>query len=518
MNYSIIVKISKYEISFWQQNGNSHCEPLAMKEGNVIPLYFYINGSDFIMGKIARERSNANDPNAYGDYFSLITDPSKYFTIHGDSKPVKQLIYYGIENYLSHFIKTVLYKNDSIEGYRQNFCLRFWFDSDLEEKEKRLIETIFNEAGYDNAVRIDYYQSLFESISSRKTIINGSPLILLTSIDNCLYVNYFNFPQTDIISFRKLEGQGSDPRVKILASLILEDIKETLVQLRFDKDEELAYIIPSVVEFLKKSSNTIEGEVLFTSGKKYDFKVYSRDIESRLTYDQGFSKINSVISEVITENNINTKELNIFIIGDQINTSYLIAKIANKFSDSKILGIEKNIIDSSISFLFNQILDSGYKIKSKQSHISVKHTVAIPNISSGSTPIVNPTKISAPPIQKSEIVPPVKLTPPPIPTGLKPQLPPSAKLPNTPPVRLTQTPIPTGAKPQLPPSVKQPHMPPIQAEPPQMPNGLKPPVVSSKSLGPPPVPINLQPPPVPKGLKLPPPPPPKTPKIKSKKK
>jgi hypothetical protein len=61
-------------------------------------------------------------------------------------------------------------------------------------------------------------------------------------------------------------------------------------------------------------------------------------------------------------------------------------------------------------------------------------------------------------------------------------------------------------------------MPPIKAEPPQMPNGLKPPVVSSKSLGLPPVPINLQPPPVPKRLKLPPPPPPKTPKIKSKKK
>ena len=138
MGSGVVVKISRKELHFWYQSEGSPFSPLEMKEGNVVPLYFYINGNDFVMGNFARDRSNMNDPNSYCDYFEIITDPSKYFTIHGDSKPVKQLLYYGIENYLSHFIKTVLYKNDSIESYRQNFCLRFWFDTDIEEKEKKL--------------------------------------------------------------------------------------------------------------------------------------------------------------------------------------------------------------------------------------------------------------------------------------------------------------------------------------------------------------------------------------------
>lgn len=504
MNYSVLVKISRNELSFWQQNDTSPYEPLAMKEGNTIPLFFYINGSDFIMGNIARDRSNANDPNAYSNYFSLITDPSKYFTIHGDSKPVKQLLYYGIENYLSHFIKTVLYKNDSIEAYRQNFCLRFWFDSDIEEKERKLIENLFKEAGYDNAIRIDYYPSFFKSLSSKNLLNNGSPLLILTSIDNCLYLKYFNFSQPNIVSFKKLDGQGSDPRVKILASLILEDIKETLVQIRFDKDEELAYIIPSVVKFLKKSSNTIEDEVTFTSGKKYDFKVYSRDIESRLTYDQGFSKINSVISEIVTENNINTKLLNIFIIGDQINTPYLIGKIINKYSDSKILGIEKNIIDSTISFLFNQIVESGYKVQSEPSIASAHQPITMPEFLHRSTPIVTPTKISSTPVPKSETEPPRRVVPSPLPTGLKPPVPQRV---NVPPTRLSPPPIPTGLKPPVLPSLKPTLVPPTKVGPPQMPTGLKPPVLPPTRVVPPPVPPSMKPPPVPSGVKLPPPPP-----------
>ncbi len=471
MNYSVVVKISRNEISFWQQNDTSPYEALAMKEGNIMPLFFYINGSDFIMGNIARDRSNANDPNAFCDYFDLITDPSKYFTIHGDSKPVKQLIYYGIENYLSHFIKTVLYKNDSIEAYRQNFCLRFWFDTDIEEKEKKLIETIFKDAGYENAIRIDFYLSLFKSFSTKKILPNDSPLIILTSINNCLHLNYFNFSKSGLVSSKKLEGQGSDPRVKILATLILEDIKASS-KIRFEKDEELSYIIPSVVRFLKAPGFIIEDEVTFTSGKKFYFKVRLNDIESRLIYDQGFSKIDSVIKEIITENSINSKLLNIFIIGDQINSPYLIGKLKNNYSESNIQGIENNIIESAIGFLFNQIVDSGYKI---------------PN-----NPIIQPEPPQAPlppigittPLPLPPPLPPIGINPPPL---LPPQLPPKVAPPMPP--KAT-------APPPLPPRPAPPMHPKVTAPPPLPPRPAPP--MPPKVTAPPPLPPRPAPPMPPK--------------------
>ncbi|MEI6853187.1 MAG: hypothetical protein WCL06_10105, partial [Bacteroidota bacterium] len=151
MNYCVLVHISRSTISFWYQQEGVSFEPLAQKEGNIVPLYFYVNSNDFIVGSFARERFlNGDDKHAYGNYFDTIADPSKYFTIYGNQKHVKFLLYYAVEQYLSHFLNTVLYKNESIEEFRDNFPLRFSFSSDIVQKEKLMVESLFLESGYDN--------------------------------------------------------------------------------------------------------------------------------------------------------------------------------------------------------------------------------------------------------------------------------------------------------------------------------------------------------------------------------
>ena len=514
MNFCVLVKISKYKISLWYQSGTSPYEQLFIKDSNEIPLYFYVNGTDFIFGEgLAVERYNSNDPNAFGNYFDIIKDPSNHFNIAGNKKPVKQLLYHGIEKYLNFFITQVLYKNDSLESYRQNFPLRFWFEQDIEEKEKSLIENLFTEAGYDNIEQINYNQCLFEVLSKNKVINSDSSILILNGISNTLYMELYKSSKDFSNTFSKLDGLGADPSVKILAEMILEDILAQESYLTLDKEKEVNSLLTYAAEKLENVTPIIKGEAKLSDGKKHYFEVKQRVINDRLLYNSTDSILYASINDLLSTNNIILQNLIILLGTKDINTNYLTNKLLFKYPN--VRGVEKNQSIEALKLVFYKIAKSGYL---KKENMSFKDEIEIKNpqkISGNDSP---PTRIIIPPIQKSEIVPPAKLTPPPIPTGLKPQLPPSAKLPNTPPVRLTQTPIPTGAKPQLPPSVKQPLMPPIKAEPPQMPNGLKPPVVSSKSLGPPPVPINLQPPPVPKVLKLPPPPPPKTPKIKSKKK
>lgn len=224
MRYCVLIKISKQRLCFWYQIENSDFAPLSLKDGSDIPLYFYVSGNDFRVGHFARERHNVNDRNAYQDYFSLIQDPSKYFVLHGDSKPIKQLLYYGIENYLSHFIKTILFKNESIEAYRINFCLRFWFDDDISKPERYLVENLFKEAGYENVKEIDSSVHINNVISEQST--SNRSRLFLSSVNNDLYIKLFNYPKYTFQSHYKLEDLGSDPRAKILAKLILEDIKK----------------------------------------------------------------------------------------------------------------------------------------------------------------------------------------------------------------------------------------------------------------------------------------------------
>ena len=150
MKSCVLVKVSKQTLSFWYQIEGGDYAALSFKEGNVVPLCFYANGNEFSIGTFAKERCQVNDPYAYTNYFETVKDSSKYFVLLDDRKPFKQLLYFGIENYLSHFIKTVLYKNESIEAFRSNFCLRFWFEDDLENQERLLVLTLFKEAGYEN--------------------------------------------------------------------------------------------------------------------------------------------------------------------------------------------------------------------------------------------------------------------------------------------------------------------------------------------------------------------------------
>ena len=242
MNFCVLLKVSKRSVTFWYQSERSPFAPLIIKDSNIVPLYFYVNGNDFTFGNAARDRFYLNDPNAYGNYFEIVKDPSKHFTIYGIKKPVKQLFYSGVEQYLSHFINAVLYKGDSIESYRQNFPLRFMFESDLEEREKALIENLFLEAGYFNIDRVDFNKSLFEVLSINGFINEAKSLLLLNGIDNNLYLELYKDLNSELLSSAKLIGQGADPRVKILGELILEYISAQNSFLIMDKDIELSLI------------------------------------------------------------------------------------------------------------------------------------------------------------------------------------------------------------------------------------------------------------------------------------
>ena len=50
MDFCVLIKISKQKVSFWYQSGSSPFESLSIKDSNEFPLYFFVDGSDFIFG------------------------------------------------------------------------------------------------------------------------------------------------------------------------------------------------------------------------------------------------------------------------------------------------------------------------------------------------------------------------------------------------------------------------------------------------------------------------------------
>jgi hypothetical protein len=365
MNFCVLVKISKRMASFWYQLESHPYVPLIIKGSNEVPLYFYVNtnDNDFKFGKAAQDRFFSKDPNALGNYFEIITDPSQYFNIYGNKKPVKQLFYYGIEEYLSHFINSVLYKNDSIESYRLNFPLRLFFETDIEDKEKSLIESLFTEAGYDNVERIDYNEALFEVLCSKGIIGLNKSVLMLKGIDDTLYLELYKNILGLPTAFSKLAKQGADPRVKILASMIIGYINEQYSYLSLDIEAEINALLPYSANLLKNITPIIKGEAELIDGTKEWFSVKERSLNDRLLYDLNDRIIDTTIEGLLKSNNLKSEETIILLGSDEINTSYFLNKLLSKFPNVK--GIGESDSNEAMQLVFSKISNSHYLAKKK---------------------------------------------------------------------------------------------------------------------------------------------------------
>jgi hypothetical protein len=407
MKYCVLIKISKQQLAFWYQLEGGAYTPLSISGPNKIPLCFYVNGNDFTIGEFAKERFLVNDKNAYNNYFELVKDPAKHFILHGDSKPVKQLLYYGVENYLSKFIKEILFKNESIEAFRTNFCLRFCFDDDIESQEKILVENLFKEAGYENVVEVNSNLFLNHEISLETK--SSRSRLCLSAISNDLYVKLYKLPELCLVGQIKLEQLGSDPRAKILAKLILEDIKEASPHIRIEEDKEVAYIINHCTQLLSSLSPIMRNELALSTGVRSDYKIRLAHLEDRLMYSRGVEdKIIPQLESILLTNGLSSSSVDVILLGDELNTNYFREKLTKKFPN--VFGVGSSIESKILKLIFSDISSNGYKLNSKNrsGHIenaekTVPVSVTPPVVST--PPIVNtppkvtlPTEVKVPPV------------------------------------------------------------------------------------------------------------------------
>ena len=428
MKYCVLVKISKQQLGFWYQlEGGAH-NPLSINGPNTIPLCFYVNGNDFKIGDFAKERYLVNDKNAFNDYFEIVKDPVRHFTLHGDSKPVKQLLYYGVENYLSHFIKTILYKNESIEGFRTNFYLRFWFDDDIENQEKVLVESLFKEAGYENVAEVDADFFLNKELNTE--IKSNKSRLCLSAISNDLYVKLYKAPTYSPLGQIKLEQLGSDPRAKILAKLILEDIKEASPHIYIDEEKEIACIINHCVQLLSSLSPIMRNDIELSTGLRTDYKVRLTQLEERLMYNRGIEdKVIPQLESILSANGMSSSSVDIVLNGDELNTNYFKDKLTKKFPN--VHGVSNLVKEKLLKAFFSNFASEEYQLKSNFSTTTQSEFL---RNEEASTNVVNPPPLPTTPLMPVFVNPPPLPTTPPMPVFVNP--PPVATIPPmvTPPV------------------------------------------------------------------------------------
>jgi len=424
MKFCVLAKISMRSVSFWYQSENNAYAPLNIKESNEVPLYFYVNGNDFIFGSAARDRFNKNDPYAYGNYFEIIKDPIRHFSIYGNKKPIKQLFYHGVEQCLSYFLNTILYKTESIESYRQHFPLRFLFNTDIADNEKSMIEQLFKEAGYYNLEQIQFNKSLFYILAQKEVLYKEKAILLLSGIDNVLYLNLYKNINAEAIGSFKLDGQGADPRVKILAEMIVEYIILQHPYLSIERDKEIASLLPFSASLLENITPIIKGDAELSDGNNYWFRVNERNLNDRLQFYSNDGLIYTAIDELLKSSGLKIENVIILLGTEEISTTYFSNKLLKKYHYVK----EVQLVDvkETMQSIFTAIADLNYKIP--------PHTPPAPSERSSILPVLPRLPTPKPPMpqRKEGMTPTPKLTIPKLPeikiTNKKPPpLPPTKK-------------------------------------------------------------------------------------------
>ena len=365
MNFCVLAKISKHTISFWYQLDGNPYAPLIIKDTNEIPLYFYVNGNDFVFGNLARDKFYSNDPNAYGNFFDILKNHN--LIIPGIRKPVAQLLYYGVEQYLSYFITTILDQGDSIESYKGHFPFRLLFDVDIEDDAKKILENLLVDSAYENIEVLDYNETLFQVLLKGCIVDSSKPVLLLDGKDNNLYLQLYKSPSSSLIGFSKLIGVGADPRIKILAEIIIEYVIAQNSFLSIDNDKELVALLPFAAGLLDTITPIITGNVEFTDGKSYFFKVKERVLIDKLRYNSIDPIVYSEIDGLLSASDVRIEDVTIILASKEINTSYFLDRLSKKYPNVK--GLQSSVFKDSIKLIFSKIADSKYKSK-KQLPIS----------------------------------------------------------------------------------------------------------------------------------------------------
>jgi len=460
MNCCIVVKVSRRSVAFWYQADGGHYSPLLIKGVGEVPLYFYVRDNQFEFGVPARDRFYRNDPDAYGDYFTIIGDPSRHFMLHDSPKRVKQLLYYGIEQYLSHFLNTVLYKSESIEAYRAALPLKFVFGPDLGEPERSLVADMFREAGYRTVSVIGYINPLMEQLRLDGTINTNKAALILSGLEDNLYAA-LHVPGDDrSIKTLIIPNQGADPRIRILSGMVLSYILDQQPYLDLDHSREVSALLPQCAALLREPPMILTGEADLTTGDKCWFRVNLSKVEDSLQYYTGDLTVTTAIADLLQQSNLTPADITVVLATEQIQTAYFSERLLKQYPHVHKVTPAQH--DGAMELIFRKTIPAG-------SSLTTNHPTATPKTGTPAQsatgwpekpPLPIKPKVPPPAPQRSATAPVQPKIPPPVPRPAAAPAP--SKIPPPLPVAIKQVGEPGGPSALTPGKPAAPPMPPIK--------------------------------------------------------
>jgi hypothetical protein len=453
MKTSFLVRFARNKITFWYKTGSADYAPILVQDEHDFAMAFIVNQADIVMGEYAKARFSAGDTNAYYNFFELI-ETSQTFSFMSESFPVVDLLYFGIEFTLKKYVieNPANFKSD-FETIRNEGDLRYFFDNDFPVKYSSTIESLLIKIGF-NTVKNLTYPLVLVSILNKSTPSNPiKQAIYLNGIEGDLFTTTIDATSNKIISSHVIEDAGNDPRIKIAAELIFEDLESTNPHLFLKRENVMPLLFDEARNVVNSNLPIIMGQVNIGANNLLDYNFNKNLIKKRLQYFRGDQLMLSELESQIHECGFDSSTVTLILDGKDVNNEYFYEKFSASYK--RILRIDDKINKDALSALFLiDINDIGHSTQGDSSdqtqnskQIDTKERTST-IIGSGPKPPPPPSGISSPTSGQPKAPPPrpkAPAAPPKVPSA--PQMSGQPKVPPAPPKAPPLPPAPPKAPP-----------------------------------------------------------------------
>lgn len=347
-------------------DGDNRFVDFMQDGGGEMPFAIECVGNEFVIGKSALDSATQKlAPNAFANIFDACKE-SRTFRFAGRDEQLNKLPFYAIKHYINKILQNCFYGVvGNIDSNVSKLPLVFLFAPELDTDKKLFISSPFEKGGFQNMCSISYHQLLLPVVMGTIPEKQRAKVAIMVSVDkNDLLLQFYDAETKEsLMDSIRIEGQGSDPRLKQAKDLIWAGLYSYNYQPREPEEDILR---EAALRFLNSNVRMVNEELCMSDGSMQDYCL-SRDDLDMSAIGEATRLVSHHLNEALNHNGLNVSQCQVILVGKaatdyfenifgQMALAYPVRKVTEKVKNlmlDRLLGLVK-MADYDVSNLFSQ--------------------------------------------------------------------------------------------------------------------------------------------------------------------
>ena len=335
-------------------DGDNRFVDFMQDGGGEMPFAIECVGNEFVIGKSALDSATQKlAPNAFANIFDACKE-SRTFRFAGRDEQLNKLPFYAIKHYINKILQNCFYGViGNIDSNVSKLPLVFLFAPELDTDKKLFISSPFEKGGFQNMCSISYHQLLLPVVMGTIPEKQRAKVAIMVSVDkNDLLLQFYDAETKEsLMDSIRIEGQGSDPRLKQAKDLIWAGLYSYNYQPREPEEDILR---EAALRFLNSNVRMVNEELCMSDGSMQDYCL-SRDDLDMSAIGEATRLVSHHLNEALNHNGLNVSQCQVILVGKaatdyfenifgQMPLAYPVRKVTEKVKNlmlDRLLGLVK---------------------------------------------------------------------------------------------------------------------------------------------------------------------------------